>query len=357
MARFVRMMLNRGSLDGVRIVSSESITRMETLETSLAARKGLKNGYGLGNLADLNHPFVAHGHHGGLDGFLSSYEYAPDQGVGYFFSINDSDAGAAPQDIANLLFKYITRGMTLPPKPAPVPLDAQIENAAGFYQFVSPRQEWTRLLVDFVSGWTFVDKGTLYRRTLFPGPRVRMLYLGGGLFRTEKEAGASGLFCKGADGDTYGCSMLASFRRVNPLWPLTRFSLIVAALLLMSTSVAFAMVWIPRKLLGRLRGVEHLSVRALPLLATLSFIALLWRWTVPPIVGASANPSTLAIFLLSIVFPLLSIAALAVSARSGRFQMNRGVQIHSLLVAIACVGVSGYLGYWGLIGVRVWALS
>ncbi|MGO9454144.1 MAG: serine hydrolase domain-containing protein [Candidatus Binataceae bacterium] len=80
MARFMRMMLNRGSLDGARIVSPDSITRMETPETSLAARNGLKYGYGLGNIADINHPFVAHGHDGGLDGFLSSYEYVPRTG-------------------------------------------------------------------------------------------------------------------------------------------------------------------------------------------------------------------------------------------------------------------------------------
>ena len=93
MARFVRMMLNRGELDGVKIVSPESITRMETPTTSLAARAGLKDGYGLGNYEDQAEPLIQRGHDGGIDGFLSRYVYMPEAGVGYFFSINDASLG------------------------------------------------------------------------------------------------------------------------------------------------------------------------------------------------------------------------------------------------------------------------
>ena len=117
MARFVRMMLNRGELDGVKIVSPESIARMETPETSLAARAGLKDGYGLGNYEDEKEPLTQHGHDGGIDGFLSRYAYVPEAGVGYFFSINDfSMRGkdeAAVNEIAHLLYAYMTRGATL----------------------------------------------------------------------------------------------------------------------------------------------------------------------------------------------------------------------------------------------------
>jgi hypothetical protein len=42
MARFVRMMLNRGSLEGTTVVSPDSLTRMETAETTLASRSGLR---------------------------------------------------------------------------------------------------------------------------------------------------------------------------------------------------------------------------------------------------------------------------------------------------------------------------
>jgi CubicO group peptidase (beta-lactamase class C family) len=141
MARFVRMMINRGTLDGISIVSPDSITRMETPKTTLASRNGLKYGYGLGNVARIGHPFIAHGHGGGLDGFLSDYEYLPEQGVGYFLSINSSADSPALKEIGDLLFAYVTRGMTPPAKPSKVDLDRRIEADTGLYQAATPRSE------------------------------------------------------------------------------------------------------------------------------------------------------------------------------------------------------------------------
>ena len=144
MARFVRMMLNRGTLDGVKIVSPESIARMETPETGLAARAGFKDGYALGNYVTIRHPIKTHGHNGGIDGFLSSYAYMPEQGLGYFLSINASSP--ALSQVEDLIFVYLTRGVAIPPKPAAVPLDADVVAAAGFYQFASPRNEKFKFL-------------------------------------------------------------------------------------------------------------------------------------------------------------------------------------------------------------------
>jgi CubicO group peptidase (beta-lactamase class C family) len=358
MARFVRMMLNRGSLDGVTIVSPDSITRMETPKTTLASRNGLKYGYGLGNVAHIWHPFIAHGHNGGLDGFLSDYEYLPEQGVGYFFSINSSAESPALNEIGDLLFAYITRGMTPPAKPAGVALDSRIENATGMYQLATPRSEWTRFITElFFSGWTYIDKGELFRRGLVPGTREKMIYLGDGQIRVNTESAASGVYCKGPDGESYGTGALATFQRVNPVWPVIRFVIMVMVLLLMATSLLFAIVWVPRKLLGRMRGVQHLWVRGLPLLASLTLLAIFLRSrNQPAIVMGRPDSVTITIYLLTILFPALSVAALVLAARPWQLQMSRVVRVHSLLVAIACCTVSWYFAYWGLIGARVWAL-
>jgi CubicO group peptidase (beta-lactamase class C family) len=358
MARFVRMMLNRGSLEGTTVVRPESLARMETAETSLASRSGLKYGYGLGNEASVARPYLTYGHGGGLDGFLSNYQYIPERGVGYFFSINDSGLGVPLEEIDDLLFAYVTRGMTPPPKPSAAALEPRIEAATGMYEFASPRNQWTQFLTELlVTGWVYINGGNLYRRGLIPGTRQKFIYLGNGQVRTDKESGASGVFCKGPDGETYGCGALVAFRRVNPLWPVTRFVLAVLALLTMASSILFAIIWIPRKLIGRLRGVPHLSVRAVPLLAVLTLSAIFWRASgQPPFVLGRPNAVTITILALSIIFPLLSVAALLLVLRSWRFEVNRAVRIHSLLVALACCLVAWFLAYWGLIGARVWAL-
>jgi hypothetical protein len=182
--------------------------------------------------------------------------------------------------------------------------------------------------------------------------------LGNGEIRTEKQAAASGVYFTDSDGASYDCGMdLACFRRINPVWPITRFLLLVAALLIMASSILFAFIWIPRKLIGRMRGVGHLSVRMMPLLATLALVGLVWRVSgQPPIVLGRADMVTITIFALSIVFPALSITALVITLLSFRAQMNKAVRLHSILVAVSCCEITWFFAYWGLIGVRIWAL-
>src|SRR5262249_28395236 len=95
--RLVQLLLNRRTCSGARLSTPESIERMETPLTSLAARSGLRVGDGLGNHATIDQGFLFHGHDGSTDGFLSSYGYAPEHGVGYFFSINAPSPAAFAQ--------------------------------------------------------------------------------------------------------------------------------------------------------------------------------------------------------------------------------------------------------------------
>jgi CubicO group peptidase (beta-lactamase class C family) len=358
MARFVRMMLNRGTLDGVRIVSPESIARMETTETGLAARAGFKDGYGLGNYVTITHPIKTHGHNGGLDGFLSAYAYMPEQGLGYFLSINASSP--ALSQIENLIFDYITRTVTVPPKPSAVPLDAGIRAAAGFYQFASPRNEKFKFLDEILlEGWTYIDQDKLYRRGLIPGPAEELIYLGHNQFRTEKESGADGVYCADSDGNRYGCGELACYRKINPIWPATRLILLVGAVLAMATSIVFALVWIPRKMLGRMKGVKYLAVRVVPLLASLTFLATILLWIHgggSTFALATPSPFAVSICLLTILYAILSTAGFVLAIRSFGYPMNRAARLHSMTVAFACVGWTIFLAYWGMIGLRFWAI-
>jgi CubicO group peptidase (beta-lactamase class C family) len=358
MARFVRMMLNRGTLDGVKIVSPESITRMETPETGLAARAGFKDGYALGNYVTVRHPIITHGHNGGLDGFLSVYAYMPDQGLGYFMSINASSP--ALSQVENLIFAYITRGVAVPPKPAAAPIDAEAIAATGFYQFAAPRNEKFKFLDELLlEGWTYTANGKLYRRGLIPSPREEQVYLGHGFFRGAKESGASGVFCSDNDGNSYGCGELTCFRKISPVWPATRLILLVGAVLAMATSILFALVWIPRKVFGRMKDANYLALRVVPLLTSLTFLVTLVLWIRgggSTFALATPSPFAVSIFLLTILFAILSIAGFVLAVRSYRYPMNRAARIHSIVVAFACIGWTVFLAYWGMIGLRFWTV-
>jgi hypothetical protein len=334
---------------------------METPETSLEARAGLKYGYGLGNYADLEFPLVQHGHDGGIDGFLSRYIYVPEAGAGYFFSINASgSSGRAMRKIDELLYNYVTRGVQSHQEPSQKLAPAASE-WAGYYEPRAPRQAITRYLETLLGGqFVRVDDDAIGVRPVL-GASKKLVPVGVNLFRTEKGAAAGTVFT--ADG-TDNVVMIAAilpnpipvyFVKTNPIWPMTRLVLILGASLTMLTSVIFALVWIPRRVFGRMKGVAHLSVRILPLLATLSLpIVFAIALTSAPVYLARPGFVSITFFLGTIAFAVLSVASLVVALISTRWPINRGARIHSILVAIACVGMTGYLAYWHQLGLRLW---
>jgi CubicO group peptidase (beta-lactamase class C family) len=363
MARFVRMMLNRGDLDGVRIVSPESITRMETPETSLAARAGLKDGYGLGNYEDEEEALTKHGHDGGIDGFLSRYVYIPEAGAGYFFSINDfsssSPANGPMHEIEQLLYAYMTRGVAAHQQPA-TKMPPGASEWTGYYEFASPRQEKLRY-ADLLLGGRFVSikSGAMQVRPIL-GPPCALIPVGGNQYRSRKSEAATAIFTTdGKDNVVMVMAMAPEipvpeyFVKKSPVWPMTRLALVLTAVVLMLSSIVFALIWIPRRILGR--GVEHLAIRILPLLATVSLIAgFAMALTSSPIYLAREGEASLTYFIGTIAFAIFSVVGLALALGSWRWQVHRGVRIHSFLVAMACVGITSYLTYWGQVGVRLW---
>ena len=64
---------------------------------------------------------------------------------------------------------------------------------------------------------------------------------------------------------------------------------------------------------------------------------------------------SIAIMLSSIAFALTAAASLYLVARHRHTPMNRVAYWHSVLVALAVSTVAVYMGYWGLIGLRLWA--
>jgi len=361
MARFVRMMLNRGELDGVRIVRPESIARMETPETSLAARAGLKDGYGLGNYADDEEPLTQRGHDGGIDGFLSRYAYVPEAGVGYFFSINDSSASAAHavHEIEQLLYAYMTHGAQAHQEPA-TKLPTGASEWTGYYQFAAPREQKLRCL-DLLLGGEFVSvKGDTMRARPVLGSARPLIPVGDNQFRTEQSEAATTIFT--TDGKDNPVMVLTAppdipipeyYVKTNPIWPMIRLVLVFGAIVLMLSSILFAFIWIPRKMLGA--KIEHLAIRILPLLATLSLIAAFaMALTSAPVYLAREGAASLTYFIGTIAFAIFSLIGLALVLGSWQAQIHRGVRIHSFLVALACVGLTSYLAYWGQLGVRLW---
>jgi CubicO group peptidase (beta-lactamase class C family) len=110
LAKLPLLMLGRGTLDGKTYLSTASVERIERPESNDGARAGLKYGYGLGNMVYAGKKGIFHGHDGGIDGFVSKYEYAPGQGAGFVVMANmgASEVFTAGEEIRS----YLERGTT-----------------------------------------------------------------------------------------------------------------------------------------------------------------------------------------------------------------------------------------------------
>ncbi|MGC1399395.1 hypothetical protein, partial [Candidatus Binatus sp.] len=71
---------------------------------------------------------------------------------------------------------------------------------------------------------------------------------------------------------------------------------------------------------------------------------------------ATPSPFAISICLLTILYAILSTAGFLLALRSFRYPMNRAARLHSIAVAFACIGWTVFLAYWGMIGLRFWAI-
>jgi CubicO group peptidase (beta-lactamase class C family) len=364
LARFVQLLLDRGTYQGVRLVHPESVDRMETPTTSAASRKGLRRGYGLGNFMWPSYDgFRFQGHSGGGPGFLANFAYAPDHGVGYVFMIN-SDSFAAVDRIDKLVRGYLTRELARPEPPptAVVPAD-RLQAFAGYYEPHTPQFETLRYM-DRLLGLQHiaVDGGLLRARSLAGPPKMLIPVDDKGLFRGENDPVATMAFVED-DGELFldgGMLFRGNFRQV-PAWLVWgQGAIVLLCLIIMLSAVLFPVVWVPRKLLGRMKGVQHMNVRLLPLSAVFCLVAafglFLASMASDPI-ERLGKPTVWSVgfCMLTWIFAMTSIAGFVQAIRARRWDVHAGVRRHALLVSTANVCVLVYLAYWGIIGLRTWA--
>jgi CubicO group peptidase (beta-lactamase class C family) len=360
LAKLVQFLLRRGKVGDTQLLKPESIMRMETVESTLAAKNGLRLGYGLANYTEVIGGVVTHGHDGGIDGFISSYRYMPEQNWGYVVLLNSTQFPLAILDLNRLAIDFLSKDFPKTQQPA-VPLTAaDLQKFAGFYAPRAPRSQLLSFMEDLTGGVRVrLINGQLMRSGLFGKPEP-MIPVGKNFFRGEKEPEATTIFLSDNTGDmvlsSQGMEGFSYGVRSNIAWPYARITLLVLCLVLMATSLLFAVVWILRKLFGGLKGVQHLSVRVLPLLATLSFGALFFCFT--KFGGADSGRLTFwtsSLFLLTLLFPLLSLLSLVFAVRVPKTEIHRATRIHSLLVALACCILTIFIASWHLIGLRLWA--
>jgi hypothetical protein len=215
--------------------------------------------------------------------------------------------------------------------------------------------------MDELTGGLNISAGDamLVTKGLFGKP-ASLYPVGKNLFRGEKDPEATSVFFTGPEGESAYSSAgsidgMMYGARTSPIWPYTRLLLMCVSALLMASAVLFAVVWILLWIFRKMKGVRHLSVRVVPLLAVLVFIAVLFAF--PSLLSGMGEVSfgAIVVHVGTILFAIFGVVGVILALRVPRSEISRGVRIHSLLVSLACCVVAGFLASWHLLGLRVWA--
>jgi hypothetical protein len=344
------LMLGRGTLDGRAYLSQASVERIERPESTNGARAGLKFGYGLGNVAYPGSKVMFYGHDGGIDGFVSKYEYAPGYGMG--FVVMGNLAKLELFNVADEIKSYLERNLPAPRVQAkPVPA-ADLTDYAGYYQSITPRQQKLAIL-ESIFGWQVAtaENGEL----VFNG--TRRVHLGNGIFQKTDKAGPNIIFVREAEGIEM-FSTVGADRKV-PLWEVGAKAAYAAAfaVALVLTAV-FMLIWVPSAFLGRLAERGGLSIRLIPWAAMLALVT----FAVTALVLLSANdldlvgkPSPAGWFLFATTLAVPALGALALlRAMMGAEEANLFVRSLAWLNGLVVTGFAGYMYAYSWIAMKIW---
>ncbi len=364
MAGLVRMFLNRGDVNGAQVWQPASIDRMERPATTAAARAGLAAGYGLSSYFVQHGGLVWHGHAGGMNTFVADYAYNKEHGVGFFVAINVAN-GRALREIESALRDYLMHGLEASPEPAAPASAEDLAEVEGFYRDFTPRQEVGRFLDGYFGiGVVRQDDGHLHLGSAFDRGD-RLAALGGRRFRGDADGRASWIFVPATeDGDLF--LGRRNYRRVSAFGVWLRWIATALCLVLMASSVLFALVWGPRLALRRLRGSEppfsraSLARRLQPLAAVLvlALACAAFGFGMADPFARLGAPTFLSVGFAAgtWVYALLALASSAQWWRTrGEDDVGRRIRVHSLLVNLALILTLVALASWGLLGMRSWA--
>lgn len=358
MAKFVQFYLNRGSVDGVPVISAASLDRMETVESTPAGRNGQEVGYGLHNYNHAHKGWVFRAHNGGVNGGLTELAYQPELGLGYAFMIN-SGKGNAFGEISDLIGDYLTYGVEPPVGRPAIPATAAHYELEGFYEPINPRQEISRF-IDRVGGVQklWFENSTLKRKAILDDTVTEYLPVSDNQYKHSK----TGLTALTAVTDPLeGPVVHVGTLVLKPVSPAVVWGQIGVAglwLLTIALSIPYALIWVVRRVRKKVDPGPTIKIRLWPLLAGVSviaFVALFTQGAADPF-SRLGEPTfwSVGILISTLAFAAFAILGVRDAVRFRHWAMNRGNYWFSTVSSSLHLIVAVYLAVYGVIGIMTW---
>ncbi len=348
MIRYLQVMLKRDTI----LFSKEVFDRIEYPQTSIAAKKELKFGYGLGNYTIWKNGQLFHGHGGQIDGFAARYVYSRDADLGVAIAINrNGDANAIVDEILNFLLGVqklapSERETFLIPKSLKTKF-------SGFYEFKSPRNELLAFS-DRMFGGFILDfkKEMIVRRRLLGRPKDTLYYAGNNQFYFDKEGVPSAMLIESDYGKPAFWIHDNYTEKESRTKRLILFFGLLISFLLVSIFFIYSFIWLIRNLIKRKKKnpINHLVLFG----AGLSFILIFVGFGLTMSDTKSAmnmSFSSLLLYFCSYTLVLLSIISIY---RWIRLPSKKGFKIFYIFTSIGAICISIYLWNIGFIGLKLW---
>ena len=342
LAALVTMWLARGR----PLVTAASASRMERSATG--ALRGIDVDYGLGVYGDVFQAVPMRGHDGGIDGFLSSYRYAPSSGVGYVVLVNstDPDAGRALFAIRGLVLQFLLadRATPPPPRPSPVP-DERLAAWAGTYRIDNPRHQLFAFLTS-IGPRLLVrhEPGRLVARVQGGDREWELVPLGRDTFGLPGTSGSALAFKRDPSGRRALHGVFGELVEEPPMLAALTYHGSRAVLYILASALLVPFMSSARR--------RHLVTAG----------AALTLFAIPPVFVAAANaralgepnPYTVAIAALTLAFVLLSALSVkrAIIYLSGPFALP--TRLYAAAFAVAAGATTAFLAHHHLIGICLW---
>lgn len=359
MALFLQFMLNRGKVGDKQLIKSELLDRVGQSTATIAARAGVKGGYsfGIGTTYRNNQVWYTHG--GLVPGFNVEYAYNLDCGVGYVVMINRFGRFIY-SDIIELVERFMVCNMKAPVIQPTQVSENQLKNYCGYYELRSSRMRIAEFIDILIGGVTIsFENDTLYQK-YFDSGKTPLIPVSQNMFRLSNQPAVSRVFIEISDGKMIYTTAGSYFEKTGSWKPLVYRVLFFGALTVMFSSIAYSIFWVPVHLYKKFKNKgnrsKYLRMRIIPLLAVVSLVLGGLAVANQDLLefGSLTAPNVI-FFISTLIFAGFSALSLFFSYRSFFKMVNIYARIYAVILSSACFGMTLYLGYWGIIGIRLWA--
>ncbi len=362
MAKMLKFLIQRGQVDSLQLINETSLIRMENPSSTVGARAGLENGYGLSNYSSPHKSFVYQGHNGGVNGGLTDFAYLPSHGVGYVVMINSGNGGALNR-IATLIRDFQTDHFRSDKVENNLGGTLADDAISGYYVPINPRTQMVYYLERIIGIRRLKAKNNFVRiNGLLGGSAQIYTPLKNGAYASSETGKVNMVKAKdpiaGEVLHVAGYGGAQVFKRVSAWLVFGQLAILALWLLYLLAMVVFGSIWFFLYGIGRVPKRPHIDLRLWPyitgmlLVVAQVFVAI---GSSDPF-GILATPGfiSISIMLLTICFAWASVWSVVKLIRGRRAKINRHVYGH--LVVFSCLNliVTCYLLWHGVIGIQLW---